>query len=43
LTPSLYHVLHAYVAWWVLLAVFLGIIALMVKYYPVNKGDPDDR
>jgi Na+/H+ antiporter NhaB len=39
--PYVYHILHAYVAWWVLLAVFLCIIALMVKYYPVR--DEHDR
>jgi hypothetical protein len=42
-TAQLYHILHAYVAWWVLLAVFLCIIALMVKYYPTSERDEHDR
>lgn len=37
------HILHAYLAWWVLLAIFLGIIALMEYTMHVTGFGNDDE
>jgi hypothetical protein len=43
LSGQLYHMLHAYVAWWVLLAVFLALLALFWKYEMRHWAEDDEE
>lgn len=42
-TAQLYHILHAYAAWWVLLAVFLVLMALFWKYEMRHWASDDEE